>query len=132
MRVVLVALLVLATAACAGYRFPGGAAGGSGIVSGRVTSVPCGPVQPADKQQCSGRPVGGIEIDFSGEGGTVATRTDSNGHYSVELASGTWKVSVKGYVRIISGPPAVTVSPGAHVVANYVVEPGILVPVPAG
>jgi hypothetical protein len=132
-RVVLVALLVLATAACGGYRFPGGAAGGSGTVSGQVTTLArCGPVQPADKQQCSGRPVGGFEMDFSGDDRTVATSTDSNGFYSVELPSGTWKVSVKGYLRIISGPPAVTVSPGAHVVANYVVGAGMLVPVPAG
>jgi hypothetical protein len=130
-RVILVAVLVLATAACAGYRFPGGTAGGIGTVSGQVTTVPCGPVQPADKQQCTGKPVGGIEIDFSGDGRTVGTRTDSNGYYSVELPSGTWKVTVKGYLRIISGPPAVTLSPGAHLLANYVVGPGILVPVPA-
>src|SRR5439155_20756837 len=34
--------------ACAGYRFPGGPAPGTGTVSRQVTVAPCAPVQKAD------------------------------------------------------------------------------------
>ena len=119
---------MVATAACGAYRFPGEAQGGTGIVIGQVTAVPCAPIQPATKP-CTARPVPGIEIDFTGDHGTVSTRTDSSGHYAAELAAGTWKVSFAGSMRLISGPPAVTVSPGAKVVANYLLDSGIRYPV---
>jgi hypothetical protein len=93
-------------------------------VSGHVTIRPCAPVEPVMKP-CVARPASGIDINFSGNGTVLGTSTDSRGFYSIELASGTWKVSFKGYLRIISGPPAVTVSPGATVVADYVVDSGI-------
>jgi hypothetical protein len=100
-------------------------------VSGQVTAVPCYPVQPANQgsQAPCARPVGGLEIDFSGNDTTVATTTDQRGFYSVSLAAGSWKVSLKSYMRIISGPPVVTVTAGSSVVANYVVDSGIRVPV---
>jgi len=127
MRTVLVVLLAVATVACGAYRFPGGSQAGTGTVSGRVTAVPCAPVEQAG-QVCAGRPVPGLEIDFTGNGASVSTRTDSGGGYSVELAAGTWKVTLKSYARIVSGPPAVTVTAGANVVADYVVDSGIRVP----
>jgi len=97
-------------------------------VSGQVTAVPCYPVQPANQAPCA-RPVGGLEIDFSGNGTTVGTTTDPKGFYSVALAAGSWKVSLKSYMRIISGPAVVRVTAGSNVVANYVVDSGIRVPV---
>jgi hypothetical protein len=129
-RALLISLLVVATAACGAYRFPGETTpgGGTGTVSGQVTAAPCYPVQPANPVNCA-RPVGGLEIDFSGNRTTVGTTTDPKGFYSVALAAGSWKVSLKSYMRIISGPPVVTVTAGSNVVANYVVDSGIRVPV---
>jgi hypothetical protein len=37
---------------------------------------------------------------------------------------------MKTYMRVISGPPAVTVAAGSTVVANYVLDSGIRVPAP--
>ena len=39
-------------------------------------------------------------------------------------------MSVKNYMRVISGPPVVTVKAGATVVADYVVDSGIRTAVP--
>ena len=128
MKAFLLALLVLVTAACAAYHFPGGGHVETGTVSGKVTAVPCAPVE-AGPSTCLARPVPGIEINFSAQGGTVSTRTDGKGFYSIELAAGTWKVSFPGYARILSGPPAVTVKGGTTVVANYIVDSGIRYPV---
>jgi hypothetical protein len=127
MRAVLLSLLVVATAACGVYRFPGQTPPGTGTVSGHVTVVPCAPVEAANQPPCAGRPAAGLEIDFAGNGTTVVTRTDSSGAYSVELAAGTWKVSFKSYMRIITGPPTVTVKGGSRVVVDYIVDSGIRV-----
>jgi len=48
----------------------------------------------------------------------------------LELHGGKWAVAIKGYMRVISGPATVTVEAGGSVVANYVVDSGIRVPVP--
>jgi len=130
LRALLISLLLVATVACGAYRFPGETTpgGGTGTVSGHVTAVPCFPVEQANQPPCA-RPVGGVEIDFSGSGTTVGTTTDQKGFYSVALASGSWKVSLKSYMRIISGPPVVMVTAGKSLVANYVVDSGIRVPV---
>lgn len=127
-RLVLLALLVTATVACGSYRFPAESSPGTGTVSGQVTEVPCAPVEPAS-QPCGSRPVSGVEMDFSGNGTTVSTRTGTDGTYSVQLAAGTWKVRVKTYMRIISGPPTVAVTAGGQVVSNYILDSGIRVPV---
>jgi hypothetical protein len=92
-------------------------------------AVPCSPIEVPNQAPCSGRPVAGLEIDFSGNGTAASTRTDSSGAYSVELAAGTWKVSFKSFLRIISGPPTVTVQAGSGVVADYLVDSGIRVPI---
>ena len=125
----LAAALVLVTAACGAYVFPGSSSSGSGTVTGTVTAVPCAPVE-SNANPCMGRPVAGLEIDFSNGSTTSRTVTDSEGSYTIDLDSGTWKVAFKGVMRLISGPPTVTVSSGARVVANYVVDSGIRVPVP--
>jgi hypothetical protein len=92
-------------------------------------AVPCSPIEVPDQPPCTGRPVSGLEIDFTGKGTAVSTRTDSSGAYSVELAAGTWKVSFKSFLRIISGPATVTVQAGSNVVADYLIDSGIRVPI---
>jgi hypothetical protein len=129
MKRALIVVILAATAACGSYHLPG-TTGGTGTVSGSVTVVPCGPVQPADKA-CAGR-FAGLELDFSSGGTTVSTTTDSNGNYTVNLAAGTWNVSVVKLTRIVSGPRSITVHAGDSIVANYIVDSGIRVPVAAG
>jgi hypothetical protein len=92
-------------------------------------AVPCAPIQPVNQPPCAGRPVGGLEIDFTGDGMAAATKTDASGVYTVDLPAGTWKVSLKSYMRIISGPPTVNVHAGSRVVADYVIDSGMRVPV---
>jgi hypothetical protein len=134
MRYLIVAAAALATCAllgaCAGYRFPGGPPPGTGMVSGQVTVVPCAPVEKADAR-CQGKPASSIALIFtSSSHEQVVAQTDSAGNYSVELKAGKWAVAIKGYMRVISGPSTVTVEAGGSVVANYVVDSGIRVPVP--
>ena len=116
-------------AACAGYAFPGGSSTGTGTVTGQVLAVPCTPVEKAGSP-CQGRPVTNADITFTSETthDAVTTRTGSAGNYSVQLAGGTWDVSFKGVMRLISGPKSVAVQPGKAVVANYLVDSGIRLP----
>ena len=127
MRAFLLSLVVLATAACGAYHFPGGGPAGTGTVSGQVTVVPCGPVEPAqpDFAPCKTRPAAGLELDFTSDGTVTSTQTNADGRYTIRLKEGTYKVSVKNYTRVISGPPAVAVKAGAMVVADYVLDSGI-------
>jgi hypothetical protein len=129
MRNVLLVALVCVTAACGAYHFPGGPPAGTGTVSGKVVAIPCTPVEQAG-EQCAGKPVPGLEIDYVNGGATAKTVTDSNANYTVQLAAGTWMVHLKAFMRIINGPPEVTVSAGSTVTANYVLDSGIRVPVP--
>jgi hypothetical protein len=129
MRNGLLMALVLVTAACGAYRFPGEPTPGTGSVSGHVVAIPCTPVEQAGKP-CSGRPVPGLEITFSNGSEAHSAVTDSNGYYSVRLFAGIWKVTIKSYMRIISGPLTVTVAAGSAITADYVVDSGIRVPVP--
>ena len=143
-----VAILV-ATAACGTYHFPGQPPGGTGIVSGQVMmSYGCGLVGPGAKmcvpapapQQdaqpvcepgvpikntCGVTPVPGLELDFTNGTTTSIATTDSTGSYSIELATGTWTVSTKNLIRIISGPTTVTITAGGNIIANYFVQSGI-------
>ena len=133
MRNALLAALVFVIAACGAYQFPGGSPAGSGSVTGQVTVIPCGPVEPAqpDFAPCKMRPAAGLEIDFASDGGTIfSAKTGSDSRYSIELPAGAYKVSVKNYMRVISGPPVVTVKAGATVVADYVLDSGIRTGVP--
>jgi len=125
---VLIALVMVATAACGAYQFPSGGSSGTGNVSGQVVAVPCSPIEPVNERPCGGRPVAGLEIDFKGNGTTVSTLTGPKGSYTVDLAAGTWKVTLKTYMRVLSGPPAVTVTSGSTVVADYVLDSGLRVP----
>lgn len=120
--------LVFLIAACGAYHLPG-APSRTGTVTGTVVAVPCTPVQSALKP-CAGRPVPGVEVAFVKGDATTNALTDSNGKFTVELATGTWMAHVKTYMRLISGPPQVTVAAGETVTANYVLDSGIRVPVP--
>ena len=116
---------------CAGYRFPGGPAPGTGTVSGQVTVAPCAPVEKADAP-CQGKPAPNIALSStSSSNEQVIAETDSAGNYAVELRADRWSVATKGFGRLISGPSTVTVQAGASVVANYVVDSGIRLPAPA-
>ena len=70
----------------------------------------------------------GLEIDFNGNGTTLSTLTGPKGSYTVDLPAGAWKVTLKTYMRIISGPPSVTVTSGSKVVADYILDSGLRVP----
>lgn len=143
MRNALLAVILLATAACGGYHFPGP---GSevGTVSGQVSATGCGPVQPATPvcltpvipapdclpqtptgNACGSFPSRGVELVFTNNGTSVSATTDSNGDYSIDLAAGTWTVDTKPITRIISGPRTVVITAGSKIVANYVVDTGI-------
>jgi len=133
MRVLGLAALLLAAAACGGYQFPGSNPSPSpenGTVSGRVLAVPCAPVEQAGTT-CAGRPVPKLELDYVKDGQVAAvTVTDSGGSYLVSLAPGTYQVRMKTYMRVTSGPLTIAVAPGSSLVANYLLDSGIRAPVP--
>ncbi len=129
-----VAGLVLLTAACGAYHFPGNSPSPSpetAHLSGIVRSVPCAPVEQAGST-CAGRPVASLEIDYVA-GNTVVSRaaTNSSGMYAVDLRPGTYEVKLVTYMRVISGPTKLTLGAGTRTVANYMLDNGIRVPVPA-
>ena len=125
----LVGALMLASVACGAYQFPGASpSSGVGTVSGHVIAVPCAPIEGAGT--CAGRPVPGLEIDYTNGDSSRHAVTDSSGAYSVELPAGTWKVRMKTFMRIVSGPAVITVAAGSTVKASYVLDTGIRVPVP--
>ena len=132
MRQAWLAGLLMLTAACGAYSFPGGGASPTpspGTVSGRVLAVPCSPlVQPGPS--CAGRPVPSLELDYLAPGGTVSrTVTDAKGGYSITLEPAGYAVKLKTYMRVISGPLKVEVQAGSSSVANYVLDSGIRVPI---
>ena len=130
MRRTWIAGLVVLTAACGSYHFPGTAGQQTGTVTGRVIAVPCAPIEPV-ASECAGRPVAGLEIDYlNGDIREASTVTDSAGGYSIQLATGTYKVRLNAKLRLLSGPATVTVTPNGKLVANYVLDSGIRVPVP--
>jgi hypothetical protein len=142
MRGVLIAAVVLLTAACGAYQFPGASPETTGTVTGRVTVKPCGPSkpvpgqpeqtgQPQDSFPCKMRPASAIEIVFTSDGKVTSASTDADGRYRIELPEGTYKVSAKNNMRIVSGPLLVTIKAGSTVTADYVLDSGIRpLPVP--
>ena len=131
MRSIVLAGLLLVTAACGSYQFPGQTpAPGDAHVSGLVLSVPCAPVEQAGST-CSGRPVPKLEIDYM-QGASIVRRTVTNekGTYAVDLPAGDYTVKLNTYMRIVSGPTKLSVDPGASKVADYVLDNGMRVPVP--
>lgn len=124
------AAALLAIAACGAYRFPGASpSAATATVSGRVLSIPCAPVEQTGTT-CAGRPVGGVGMTFTSEQSSHVTVTAPDGTYAIQLAPGTWKVSFKTYMRIVSGPTSINLGAGDNLVANYVLDNGIRAPVP--
>jgi hypothetical protein len=118
------------TAACGGYQFPGGGSSSqTGHVNGQVLVFPCAPVEQQG-QTCKGLPGRAIAITFVNGSDTVTATTDDSGDYATDLAAGTWKVTFKGIMRIISGPNPITVPAGGSITADYVVDSGIRAPGP--
>jgi hypothetical protein len=133
MRDSLLAALVVVCAGCGAYQFPGESPSptpATGTVSGHVVAVPCAPVE-RQGSPCAGRPVPSLELDYL-SGAVVVARavTDSGGNYAVALYPGGYAVRMKTYMRVISGPLSLTVAAGSNIVANYVLDSGIRVPVP--
>jgi hypothetical protein len=142
MRNSLLVVILVLTAACGAYHFPG-LAEGSGTVSGRVIGTPCVPVQPAAQDQacppgpvadcvsgpngpgCSSRPMPSMQLVFTNGNTSLTAQTDSTGDYSIELPAGTWVVNTNNNLRIISGPRTLVVNPGDSIIANYVADSGI-------
>src|SRR5260370_17019736 len=89
MRNVLLAGLVLMAAGCGAYQFPGTSPAATGTVAGTVLAFPCAPVMSAD-QQCAGRPVAGMEIDFTSGSGTAKPGTDSTRPFTLPLPPHPW------------------------------------------
>jgi hypothetical protein len=83
--------------------------------------IMCPAPGPASNAMCGPVPVPGLELDFTSGSATEITKTDSNGRYSIDLPTGTWKVSTMGYLQIVNGPTTLTVTAGAGIVANYTV-----------
>jgi hypothetical protein len=135
MRIWLLAALLLVSAGCGAYAFPGTSpspspSAATGTVSGRVVSVPCSPVEQQGSV-CAGRPVPNLELDYVGGQNVVSKAvTDSNGAYQVQLAPGSYVVKMRTYMRVISGPLNLTVTAGSSTTANYVLDNGIRAPVP--
>jgi hypothetical protein len=137
--------ILIATAACGAYRFPGPGSG-TGNVHGQVLALGCGgPVQPQDPaavppcmiqpsfkcpaqsaiQTCGKWPLPGFELAFTSGGSTLVTKADASGAYSIELPVGTWRVSAGNFGRIVEGPQTLVVNAGASIQADYFVDTGI-------
>lgn len=67
-------------------------------------------------------PAAGLELVLTNGATTTITTTDSTGNYSIELGVGTWTVGTNNKMRIVSGPTTLTITAGASIIANYVVE----------
>jgi len=132
MRKAILAAVLLVAAGCGAYQFPGGSESPTpamGTVSGRVVAVPCAPVEQPGKT-CAGKPVPNLELDYvDGTGGASRTVTDAEGKYSINLKPASYAVKISSYMRVISGPLKLQVAAGSSIVANYVLDSGIRVPV---
>jgi hypothetical protein len=131
MRIALLVGLVIATASCEGYQFPG-PQGGTGTVHGQVIALACGggpclacSIDPGPQWCGAPLPISGFELDFNQGSTSRVIKTDSAGDYSIDLPAGTWQVSAGNYGRIVQGPQTVAVSRGGSLEADYTVDTGI-------
>jgi len=102
------------------------AAGGPtfGTVTGHVRAYPCAPVERIGSP-CAGRPAAHVEVDFTlGSKAPVRGITNADGVYAVQLAPGTYQVSI-GVLRMMQGPHTVTVRAGQAMTADFVFDSGI-------
>jgi hypothetical protein len=132
MRIVFLAGLLLAVAACGNYRFPP-PVNETGTVHGQVTASTCtGPCPaslvcppPASRLPCGQQPVGGLGLVFTKGNITLVAKTDPVGDYSINLPVGTWSVTAATIAHIVKGPQTVDVEAGTSTVADFVVDTGM-------
>ena len=140
MKTLLLVGLLLATAACGGYRYPG-TVNETGTVHGQVTALNCsGLVQPASRPcpvspiECPPRaagatcglpPISGMALVFTQGKTSFVAKTDAAGAYSIDLPVGTWDVTTATFARITSGPQTLDVKAGTSIVANFTVDTGL-------
>jgi hypothetical protein len=140
MRIALLVGVLLATAACGGYSFPGPASE-TGTVHGQVTAAGCGgPIQPdarpcpaipiacppdASGLACGQRPISGLGLVFTKGNTSFVAKTDSAGAYTIDLPVGTWSVTTATFTRVISGPQTLEVKAGMSIVADFIVDNGM-------
>ena len=122
MRFLPVVAAALLTAACGTQQAP--VQPTFGTVVGHVRSYPCAPVERAGSP-CAGRPAAHIEVDFRlGSGTPVRGITDADGAYAVQLAPGTYTVSIST-LRMLNGPKTVKVTAGQTVTVDFQFDSGI-------
>jgi hypothetical protein len=140
MRIALLVGLLIATAACGDYRFPG-PVNETGTVHGLVTASGCGgPVQPdarpcpatlvpcspqAAGPTCGQQPISGLALIFTKGNTSFVAKTDSAGAYSINLPVGTWSVATAPIARIIGGPQTLEVKAATSIVADFIVDTGM-------
>jgi Carboxypeptidase regulatory-like domain len=108
-----------------------GATGTQGTLDGDVVASPTCPVQPAEGNACLPKPVPSRTVTIVGANGqTVAkTITDSQGHFSLALAPGTYTIQVViipgsiGMRQVTPGHVTITSGQTSHV--NIVLDTGI-------
>ena len=138
MRTLLLVAILVGSAACGAYHFPG-PGNGAGNVHGQVVAWGCGgPVQPEAgpcvgkpasgcpappvNQTCGSWPIPGIALAFTNGNTTFIAKTDSAGAYSIDLPVGTWGVRTANFERIVDGPQTIVVADGGSIEADYVVD----------
>ncbi|TMC54182.1 MAG: hypothetical protein E6J20_03645 [Chloroflexi bacterium] len=133
MRQALLGATLLLVAACGAYQFPGETPSptpATATVNGRVVAVPCSPVQQAGSD-CAGRPVQGLELDFiGGQATSFSVVTDASGGYRINLPAGQYVVKLKTYMRVLKGAQNLTVTAGALITDDFLLDSGIRVPAP--
>jgi carboxypeptidase family protein len=124
MRVLPIAIAALLVAACGTQQAPAQQPT-FGTVTGHVLGYPCAPVQRIGASPCAGRPAAHVEVDFRlGSASPVRGITNTDGAYAVQLAPGTYDVSVSA-LRVLNGPKTVKVTAGKTVTVDFVFDTGI-------
>jgi hypothetical protein len=100
---------------------PDGVASGDCAAPGSQAIVCPAPGPATPRTGCGPVPIPGLELDFTNGSSAERTQTDSNGHFAIDLAVGTWTVGTTGYWQIVSGPKTISVAAGDGIVANYTV-----------
>jgi hypothetical protein len=112
----------IAAALCAGCGSTDSVTGGGATVSGRVIYRGCIGAAPATPVPCDS-PKDGVTIEFtSDQQGNHQVTTASGGKYSVELASGSYKVDLHVKTALLDGPASITVQKEQNLNIDFVVQ----------
>ena len=124
-----VLVMLFALAAC-GVSGPGGSSAGQGTLVGDVSAGPTCPVQSTD-HPCPPKPIANarVTIETPSGGAVVATATtDAQGHFSVSLPPGDYRVRVEpgnGGLPRQDQPQNVTIRAGATTSVRIQLDTGI-------